>query len=115
MAERCRKSFQYFLEEWRDEGDHPKYLEPARELLKPERDTLQVSMTDIETYNSNLVEAIVKNFYRLTPHLCVAVKNFVVDHDHMDDIFSGKEIYLCLTDMEIRLKSFINQIKFLLT
>ena len=79
MAERCRKSFQYFLEEWRDEGDHPKYLEPARELLKPERDTLQVSLTDIETYNSNLVEAIIKNFYRLHPHLCVAVKNFVVD------------------------------------
>ena len=43
VADLCQKKFQDFLEEWRDEGDNqPKYLEPAKELVKPERNTLQV-------------------------------------------------------------------------
>ena len=33
VAERCQKRFQDFLEEWRDEGDQPKYLELANERV----------------------------------------------------------------------------------
>jgi hypothetical protein len=40
---RCQKRFQDFLEEWKAEGtDELKYLAEAKELLKPERNTLQV-------------------------------------------------------------------------
>ena len=40
---RCQKRFQDFLEEWKAEGtDELKYLPEARELVKPERNTLQV-------------------------------------------------------------------------
>lgn len=73
VAERTQKRFQDFLEEWRDEGDDgPKYLKVlisfiyflivihdfaqghnlnlkgARDLVAPERNTLQVSMLDVE-------------------------------------------------------------------
>ena len=43
VAERCQKKFQDFLDEWRDKGDHPKYLEPSKELVKPDINTLRVS------------------------------------------------------------------------
>jgi len=99
VAERCQKRFQDFLEEWRDEGegDSIKYLEPAKELVKPERNTLQVSMKDIETHNSQLAETIAKEYYRVYPYLCKAVKNFV--KDHVDDK-AEKDYYLSLTDVD---------------
>ena len=91
--------WQDFLEEWRDEGegDSIKYLEPAKELVKPERNTLQVSMKDIETHNSQLAETIAKEYYRVYPYLCKAVKNFV--KDHVDDK-AEKDYYLSLTDVD---------------
>ena len=40
---RAQKRFQDFLEEWKAEGsDDLKYLEEARELITPGRNTLQV-------------------------------------------------------------------------
>lgn len=36
----------------------------AKELVKPERNTLQVSYQDIEKYNSNLAIIIVSEYYR---------------------------------------------------
>jgi DNA replication licensing factor MCM6 len=41
-----------------------KYLEKAKELVKPERNTLQVSFQDVEKYNSNLAVTIVAEYYR---------------------------------------------------
>jgi DNA replication licensing factor MCM6 len=41
-----------------------KYLEKAKELGKPERNTLQVSFQDVEKYNSNLAVTIVAEYYR---------------------------------------------------
>ena len=78
---RCQKLFQDFLESWRDEDDTegPKYLKPARELVKPERNTLVVSMKDVEAYNSNLSALVLDDYYRLHPFLCAALKNFVND------------------------------------
>ena len=40
-----------------------KYLEKAKELVKPERNTLQVSFQDVEKYNSNLAVTIVAEYY----------------------------------------------------
>jgi len=99
VAERCQKRFQDFLEEWRDEGDEPKYLGPAKDLVNPERNTLQVSMRDIERHNSMLAETITKEYFRVYPHLCAAVKNFV--KDHVDAAVAEKDFYLSLTDLEI--------------
>ena len=42
----------------------PKYLEMAKELVKPERNTLQVSYQDIEKYNSNLAVTIISEYFR---------------------------------------------------
>lgn len=54
VGDRCQKLFQDFLEEWQQEEPRSsqrssqtrdsKYLKLARELVKPERNTLNVSM-----------------------------------------------------------------------
>ena len=41
-----------------------KYLDKAKELVKPERNTLQVSYQDVEKYNSNLAVTITSEYYR---------------------------------------------------
>ena len=99
VAERCQKRFLDFLEEWRDEGDHqPKYLEPAKELVKPERNTLQVSMRDIQVFNESLSETITKEYYRVYPSLCQALKNFVKDRVESS---LDKDLYLSLVDVDM--------------
>ena len=85
--------------EWRDEGDtQPKYLEPAKELVeKPQRNTLQVSMRDIQVHNEQLSETITREYYRVYPYLCAAIKNFVKDHVDNTD----KDLYLSIIDVDI--------------
>jgi hypothetical protein len=63
VGNRCQKLFQDFLEEWQ-EGDELKYLKQARELVKPEKSTLVVSMKDVERFNSNLVKILLIRFGR---------------------------------------------------
>ena len=46
------------------EDGEMKYLEDARDLTKPERNTLEVSFLDIEKFNQNLATLIVEEFYR---------------------------------------------------
>lgn len=97
VAEQCQKRFQDFLEEWKDEGEEPKYLGLARELVKPEHNTLQVSVKDIERHSGNLSQTIISEYYRMYPHLCAALKNFVKDHvDNEVD----KDLYLSLTEVD---------------
>ena len=56
-----------------------KYLPLARELVKPEHNTLSVSMKDVERYNANLTGLILQEYYRLYPYLCAALMSFVHD------------------------------------
>lgn len=74
----CQKLFQDFLEEWQ-EGDELKYLKQARELVKPEKSTLVVSLTDVERFNSTLAQMICDEYYRVYPFVCAALKNYVND------------------------------------
>jgi len=98
VAERTQKRFQDFLEEWRDEGDDgPKYLKGARDLVAPERNTLQVSMLDVERYNTSLHTTILDEYYRVYPYLCAAVKNFV--KDHVEAEVEMKDFYLSLVEV----------------
>lgn len=48
---------------WNVNGDL-KYIGEARELIKPERNTLQVSFEDVERYNQNLATTIQEEYYR---------------------------------------------------
>jgi len=100
VADLCQKKFQDFLEEWRDEGDNqPKYLEPAKELVKPERNTLQVSMRDVQVHNEQLSETITREYYRVYPYLCAAIRNYV--KDQVDNSIGDKDFYLSLIDVDI--------------
>ena len=47
-----------------------KYLKAARDLVKPERNTLTVSMKDVEAFNANLAQSIHDDYYRIYPYLC---------------------------------------------
>ena len=87
VGARCQKLFQDFLEDYR-EGPDLKYLNPALELVKPERNTLLVSMKDVEQFNANLAQSIHDDYYRLYPYLCASVKNFV--KDRADEAVAGK-------------------------
>lgn len=41
-----------------------KYLAPAKELISPERSTLEVSFEDLEKYNQNLSTTVIEEYYR---------------------------------------------------
>lgn len=41
-----------------------KYLEPAKELVSPERCTLEVSFEDTESYNQTLATTIIEEYFR---------------------------------------------------
>ncbi|XP_003425529.1 DNA replication licensing factor Mcm6 [Nasonia vitripennis] len=96
----CQKLFQNFLEEFKEEGE-VKYLEPAKELVSPERSTLEVSFEDIEKYNQFLSTTIIEEYYRVYPYLCQAVFNYVKDHEHHT---KEKEYYVSLIDVPTRHK-----------
>lgn len=103
VAERTQKRFQDFLEEWKDEGDDgPKYLQPAKDLVLPEKNTLQVSMLDVERYNTNLHTTILDEYYRVYPFLCAAVKNFV--KDQVEAEVDNKDFYLSLIEVNTNSK-----------
>jgi DNA replicative helicase MCM subunit Mcm2 (Cdc46/Mcm family) len=57
-----------------------KYLPQAKELARPERNTLIVDFVDVEKHDERLKNAIYEQLYRLHPFLCNAVKNFVKDN-----------------------------------
>lgn len=97
---RCQKLFHDFLDEWSDAGDSgdPKYLPAARELAKPERNTLVVSMKDVERHNVTLANHITDEYYRVYPYLCNALKNYV--HDRAEVSMQAKDYYVSLIDID---------------
>lgn len=60
VGARVQKLFSEFLEESGDDG----YLARARELVKPEHNTMEVSLKDLEVYNASLAALIVSDYYR---------------------------------------------------
>lgn len=47
-----------------------KYVREAEELIRPERNTLLVSFTDLEGFNQELATTIQEEYYRWAPFLC---------------------------------------------
>jgi len=80
LGEKVQKLFQDFLEECPRDSDVKKYLPQAKELARPERNTLIVDFVDVEKHDERLKNAIHEQLYRLHPFLCNAVKNFVKDN-----------------------------------
>ncbi|CAM1301078.1 MCM6 (predicted), partial [Pycnogonum litorale] len=101
VGDRCQKLFQDFLEEFQSDSDVLKYLEDARNLVKPERNTLQVNFEDIEKYNESLATTIQEEYYRVYPYLCRAVRNFVRDRAEAS---IDKEFYVSFTELAARNK-----------
>ncbi|KAG5318172.1 MCM6 factor, partial [Acromyrmex heyeri] len=97
---KCQKLFQDFLERFK-EFEVVKYLEPAKELISPERCTLEVSFDDTEAYNQMLATTIIEEYYRVYPYLCQAVSNFVKD---VGNLPKDKECYVSFTDVPVRHK-----------
>lgn len=79
LGEKVQKLFQDFLEECPKDSDVKKYMPQAKELSRPDRNTLVVDFMDVEKHDERLKNAIHEQLYRLHPFLCSAVKNFVKD------------------------------------
>ncbi|KAL0966349.1 hypothetical protein UPYG_G00294190 [Umbra pygmaea] len=101
LAEKCQKLFQAFLEEYQTVDGEVKYARDAEELIRPERNTLLVSFTDLEGFNQELATTIQEEFYRVYPFLCRAVRNFARDHGNVP---VNKEFYLAIQDLPTRHK-----------
>lgn len=100
VGDRCQKLFQDFLEEF-EEGGEVKYLAEAMELVKPERNTLQVSFADLEQHSNVLSTIVMEQYYRVYPYLCRAVRTYVRDHSENT---IDKDYYLSLVDLSARSK-----------
>ncbi|XP_014233634.1 DNA replication licensing factor Mcm6 [Trichogramma pretiosum] len=100
VGTQCQKLFQEFLEEYKDDGVL-KYLQKAKDLVSPERSTLEVSFEDIEKYNQALSTSLIEEYYRVNPFLCQAVTNYVKDQAGLT---KPKECYLSLVDVPTRHK-----------
>ncbi|KAJ8352406.1 hypothetical protein SKAU_G00238820 [Synaphobranchus kaupii] len=101
LAEKCQKLFQDFLEEFQNSDGDVKYLRDAEELIRPERNTLLVSFTDLEQFNQELATTIQEEFYRVYAYLCRAVRNFARDHGNVP---VSKEFYVAIQDVPSRHK-----------
>ncbi|KAI4483981.1 hypothetical protein M0804_007437 [Polistes exclamans] len=100
IGTKCQKLFQDFLEEFKEDGT-VKYVEAAKELISPERSTLEVSFDDVDSYNQALSTTIVEEYYRVYPFLCQAVSNFVKDRGELN---KDKECYISFVDVPTRQK-----------
>lgn len=101
LAEKCQKLFQAFLEEFQSGDGEVKYVREAEELIRPERNTLLVSFTDLEGFNQELATTIQEEYYRVYPYLCRAVRNFARDHGNVP---LNKEFYVAVEDLPTRHK-----------
>uniref|UniRef100_A0A4W6C575 DNA replication licensing factor MCM6 n=1 Tax=Lates calcarifer TaxID=8187 RepID=A0A4W6C575_LATCA len=77
------------------------YVREAEELIRPERNTLLVSFTDLEGFNQELATTIQEEYYRVYPFLCRAVRNFARDHGNVP---LNKEFYVAIEDLPTRHK-----------
>ncbi|XP_073963424.1 minichromosome maintenance 6 [Choristoneura fumiferana] len=102
---RCQKLFQDFLEEFKEENDL-KYEKNAKELLKPEISTLEISFDDVEKYNQNLATTIIEEYYRIYPFINQAILNYVISlaDPGMKKDLQGKECYVAFVDVPTRHK-----------
>ncbi|RNA20086.1 zygotic DNA replication licensing factor mcm6-B-like [Brachionus plicatilis] len=82
LGEKVQKLFQDFLEEYPRDSEIKKYIPQAKDLTRPDRNTLVVDFADVERHDDRLKNAIHEQIYRLYPFLCNAVKNFVKDNQN---------------------------------
>lgn len=102
---RCQKLFQDFLDEFKEDNE-VKYEKAAKELLKPELSTLEVSFDDVEKYNQNLATTIIEEYYRIYPFLNQAILNYVLSlaDSGVKKELQGKECYISFVDVPTRHK-----------
>mmetsp|Transcript_51155 Transcript_51155/g.134732 ORF Transcript_51155/g.134732 Transcript_51155/m.134732 type:complete len:800 (-) Transcript_51155:266-2665(-) len=94
ISQVVRASFAQFLGMYRKAGEiEPHYIPMARELMQANKHTLYVRLEDIRELDTDVVEfvpselrdAIEQQYYKLLPHLCDAVGDFMqkqtVDRD----------------------------------
>lgn len=94
-----------------------KYIPYAKDLAKPERNTLIVDFADVEKHDDHLKNAIHEQLYCLHPFLCNSVKNFVKDKQNnlrseqsQQQISANKEFYIAFENFSQTCKYIINLI-----
>ena len=67
-------------------------------------------MRDVQVHNEQLSETITREYYRVYPYLCAAIRNYV--KDQVDNSIGDKDLYLSLIDVDIVHKVKFTQILF---
>ena len=62
-------------------------------------------MRDVQVHNEQLSETITREYYRVYPYLCAAIRNYV--KDQVDNSIGDKDFYLSLIDVDI-----VHKVKF---
>lgn len=115
LGEKCQKLFRDFLTEYTDspDQDKPKYSNNIHDLLLNNRNTLYVSLEDIQRFDSALYELIVEDFYRIYPYLCRGLVAFVKDETFRGQNEAGikqiqailkKDLFLGFYDVPLQMK-----------
>lgn len=116
LGEKCQKLFCDFLAEFTNQPDEtqPKYADNIHDLLFNERNTLYVSLEDVQQFDSALYELILEDFYRIYPYLCRGLVAFVKDETlrgkdeakikQIQAALKKKDLYVGFYDVPIQMK-----------
>jgi len=101
-ALRFQELFIRFLKDFHDpDTTTPKYKEQIHELAEEvSLTTLSVSLADIETYNEQLAEAIVTEYYRVLPFLQAGAESVLLERlkEIMHEAPEKREIYIAFNE-----------------
>jgi len=96
-AIRFQELFTRFLKDFHDpDSEKKKYLDQITAIFEEqERTTIDVNLTDIETYNEQLAESIQTEYYRVLPYLQQAAEQILIEKGGAE---CKREIYIALKE-----------------
>lgn len=105
FGETAKRSFELFLEEFSSSDDVDQvnsttgrrvhdYVEQAAMMAQNDHTTIYVDFMHVLSYETNLADSVMLNFYQLQPFLRKAAHNFVQAHhpDFVKDNMGNKEV-----------------------
>ena len=104
VGDRCQKKLQDFLEQFVDTEHAQVYLSEAQQLLNPERNTLFIDLNHVQSFDNELSRLIAEDFYRVSPFLNLALRNFL--HDNVDGAAAlvKKDFYVAFSNVASKFK-----------
>lgn len=104
VGDRVQKLFYGFLESYTGNTSvAAKYLQDAKDLEDPEKNTLYICFPDLQNHDQNLATTIMEEYYRVYPYLCRALSNYVEDNFDWKDK-KKKRLFISFFDVPMHQK-----------